>query len=81
MIEKLQKYWAILVCLLGLAGTWTTMQYRLDQQDLSIEKLEEKQTSTDVILNDIRSQLSTINAQLGLIIEGKVTLTVKGSVE
>ena len=76
MIEKIQKYWSILICLLGLAGTFGVMQYRLDIQDQNIAKLEIKQNTTDIMLNDINKQLSEMNAKLSLIIEGKVTVKV-----
>lgn len=77
MIEKIQKYWAILICVVGLAGTWATMQYRLDQQDVAIEKLEARQNNTDILLNSISEQLTAISTKMDLIIQGKITVRLE----
>lgn len=74
--DRLQKYWAIIVALVGLVGGYSTMNYRLNIQDKQIIELKNKQDNTDIVLGNISNQLSELNAKVGLIVEGKVTFVL-----
>ena len=71
-MEWLRKNWAILITIAGLVGTWSTTQFRLDIQDEKIADIKNRQNTSEQLLSDINSQLSSLNSKVDLIISGKI---------
>lgn len=73
-MEWLKKWWAQITTVAVVIVALTTMEVKVDRHEVEIEQLKSRQTSAEVVLTDIRTELSAINAKLELLLEGKVVV-------
>ena len=69
MLEWIKKYWAQITCIVGLIIALTTTNIQVSQNTKDIARLEDKQNNSDIILQDIRIELSSINTKLEMIMK------------
>ena len=66
-MEWLKKYWTQILFVVSFIVALTTTNIQVHQNTSDITKLENKQSSSDIILQDIRVELSAINTKLEMI--------------
>ena len=69
MLEWIKKYWAQITCIVGFIIALTTTNIQVSQNTKDIARLEDKQNNSDIILQDIRIELSSINTKLEMIMK------------
>ena len=69
MLEWIKKYWAQITCIIGFIVAITTTDIQVNQNTKDIARLDEKQNNSDIILQDIRVELSSINTKLEMIMK------------
>lgn len=71
-MDFLKKYWAIIVCIGGWLITLGLYSGKITQHDKDIMSLQEKQTSQQVVLQNISSSLASLNTKVDLLIDDKI---------
>ena len=78
-MEWLKKYWTQLIFIVSFIVALTTTNIQVSQNTKNITKLENKQSSSDIILQDIRVELSAINTKLEMIMANSHLIITDGT--
>ena len=68
-MDWLRKYWTQIIFVITFIVTITTTNIQVKANTEDIRQLERKQSNADIILQDIRVELSAINTKLELILK------------
>ena len=77
-MEWLKKYWTQILFVISFVIALTTTNIQVQQNKSDIAKLESKQSNSDIILQDIRVELSAINAKLEMIMANSHLIITEG---
>lgn len=65
----------LVVTVLGWGITFGVCQNKIENNTREIEKLEKNQSRTDIMLQQINTQLAGINAKMDLLLDGRLIIS------
>lgn len=78
MIEWIKKYWAQITFVITFVIALTTTDLQVKQNKEDIKCIEQKQNNSEIILQDIRVELSAINTKLEMIMSNSHLIITEG---